>query len=511
MNGYGTQSNPLEGSDAPTDKEREYEANLRRATLATSAGSALEYYDFALYGLASALIFGKLFFPALPSSLALIASFATFGVGFLARPLGALVFGSIGDRLGRKQVLITTILLMGGSTTLIGLLPTGEQIGMWAPILLVLLRLIQGFGAGAEQAGSTTLMAEYAPVRSRGFISALPFVGIYLGTLLSSGVVALVSLAPDSVLMSWLWRVPFLVSIMLIVLSVWIRERLAESPTFETLKSEDNVSEHPLKELLADSKGMVLKGIGLRMAENGGSYLFQTLAVSFAVTYGLTKTWGSLAVAVASVVALFTVPWAGHLSDIYGRRIVYRIGAAVVVLVSFPGWYLLTKGSIAAAMVIITIAISFGVCIMLGSQCAFMPELFGSRRRYIGVAVSREVSAVLAGGIAPILGSWLLYVTHESWIAPAVYVAVLGLITFVTTFFVPETKGRDLSAVEDAGQTSKASPSNESIAFTNIAVKKTSMAEESRTAILGTIENPIPAITTTEHTDIKNAAKEQIA
>ncbi|MCF2707035.1 MHS family MFS transporter [Arcanobacterium haemolyticum] len=438
-----------EGANDP-----EYAENLRRATIASSVGSALEYYDFAIYGLASALIFGNLFFPSLPDSLALVASFATFGVGFLARPLGGLFFGVLGDKLGRKWVLMITIALMGGASTLIGALPTGDQIGLWAPVLLVFLRLCQGFGAGAEQAGSTTLMAEYASQERRGFFAALPFIGIYLGTLLASGVFALISLAPEKVLLGWLWRIPFLISFILILVAVWIRAKLQESPTFVKLEAHEQVTEHPLRDLARNSKKNVLIGIGLRMAENGGSYLFQSLAVSFAVTAGITKAGGSLAVAISSVIGIFTVPLAGKLSDRFGRKAIYRAGALVLLILAVPGWYLLSLGSIFWSTLVIVVGISFGVCTMLGSQCAMLPELFGNRRRYIGVATSREFSAVLAGGLAPILGAWLLAQTDNAWWPIAIYVIILAVITLATTFITPETVCRDLTLVTDAGQDS---------------------------------------------------------
>ena len=269
-----------------TDAQRasddpDYARNLKRATLAASVGSALEYYDFALYSLASALIFGKIFFPALGASAGTVASLATLAIGFLARPLGGLFFGALGDRLGRKWVLMITIALMGGSSTLIGALPTAEHVGVLAPILLVILRIAQGFGAGAEQAGATTLMAEYSPVRRRGFYSALPFVGIMLGTLLASAVFVGLGQVPEDALLGWVWRIPFLASIFLIAVAVLIRLRLKESPTFVKLEKQDQVSQKPFRELLQTSRSTVLRGIGLRMAENGGSYLFSTLSITF--------------------------------------------------------------------------------------------------------------------------------------------------------------------------------------------------------------------------------------
>ena len=272
----------VRGSDDP-----EYAANLKRATLAASVGSALEYYDFALYSLASALIFGKIFFPGLGDAAGTVASLATLAIGFLARPIGGLFFGTLGDRLGRKWVLMITIALMGGASTLIGVLPTADAIGVWAPILLILLRVCQGFGAGAEQAGATTLMAEYSPTRRRGYYSALPFVGIMLGTLLASAVFVGLGQVPTEALLGWVWRIPFLASIFLILVAVFIRMKMAESPTFVKLEKQEQVSEHPLGEVFRSSTPSILRGIGLRMAENGGSYIYQTLAITYVSKLGV--------------------------------------------------------------------------------------------------------------------------------------------------------------------------------------------------------------------------------
>ena len=327
------------------NEDPDYARNLRRATLAASVGSALEYYDFALYSLASALIFGKIFFPALGASAGTVASLATLAIGFLARPLGGLFFGTLGDRLGRKWVLMITIALMGGSSSLIGVLPTADQVGMLAPILLVVLRIAQGFGAGAEQAGATTLMAEYAPVRRRGFYSALPFVGIMLGTLLASVVFVGLGQVPDDALLGWVWRIPFLASIFLIAVAVLIRLRLKESPTFVKLEKQEQVSQKPLRELLQTSRSTVLRGIGLRMAENGGSYIYQTLTITYVSTLGVQKSIGPLAVAIGALIGFFTIPFAGSLSDKFGRMKVYRVGAVIqlaLALVAWPPWRPLT-------------------------------------------------------------------------------------------------------------------------------------------------------------------------
>jgi MHS family metabolite:H+ symporter-like MFS transporter len=424
---------------------------LRRATLAASVGSALEYYDFAIYGTASALIFGQLFFPAFGPSQALILSFATYAVGFIARPIGGLFFGVMGDRLGRKWVLMITILLMGGSSLLVGLLPTADTIGAWAPILLVILRLAQGFGAGAEQAGATVLMAEYSPPPKRGFLSALPFVGIQAGTLIAAAVWAYLGTFPDEVLLGWLWRVPFLASVLLIAVAVFIRLRLQESPTFVELEKHEQVAEHPLPELFRTAKGQVFRGIGLRMAENGGSYLFSTLSITFVTSaaVGLGKSIGPLAVAVAAGVGILTVPLSGALSDRFGRIPVYRAGALFLTVLAFPAWYLLSLGNPVLVVVVVVLGVSIGVNSMLGAQCAMLPELFGNRHRYIGVAVSREFSAVIAGGIAPLLGVWFLSMTDYAWWPLGLYTFLLGGITLFTTFVTPETKARDLTLIAD--------------------------------------------------------------
>ncbi|MDR3360314.1 MAG: MHS family MFS transporter [Bifidobacteriaceae bacterium] len=439
-----------------SSQDPEYAANLRRATLASSVGSALEYYDFAIYGSASALIFDRLFFPMLPEGWGLVASLGTFGIGFIARPLGGFFFGSLGDKIGRKAILMITIALMGAASTLIGALPTGHAIGLWAPLALVVLRLAQGFGAGAEQAGSSTLMAEYSPPDRRGFFSSLPFIGIFGGTLLAAGVFALVSLAPEPILLGWLWRVPFLASVALIITAVWIRSKLAESPTFVELEQHDQVSDRPLRQLLATSMPSVLRGIGLRMAENGGSYMFQTLAIAYVakplVDGGpvVSKAGGMLAIALGSALGMATLPLAGWISDKVGRRLVYRVGAGAMLLWAVPAWYLLSLHTLAATCVAVTVGIGLSVCVMLGSQCAYLPELFGNQHRYIGVATTREVSAVLAGGLAPTLGAALLAAFSNSYWPIAIYTLILALITFMATFLTPETKGRDLLSPEDA-------------------------------------------------------------
>ena len=427
---------------------------LRRATLASSVGSALEYYDFYIYGLASALIFGPLFFSPLGPDGALIASFATYGVGFAARPFGGLIFGYIGDRFGRKMVLILTIALMGTASFAIGLLPTFEQAGMLGAVLLVTLRIIQGLGAGAEQAGATTLISEVAPRRRRGFFASLPFVGIQLGTLLGAGTFALITMADKSVLQSWLWRVPFLASFILIVIAIFIRLKLKETPAFQELEKHKNVVKNPIGALWKHSKKNVLIGIGLRMGENGNSSIYSALLVSFmsmpAGVFAGNNSIGPVGLLIAAGFAAVMVVTFGALSDRYGRVPVYRYGALFQAIIAVPAFYLVTLGNVTLVWVVMAVGIAIGVQSMLGPQCPLLPELFGSQYRFTGVAMSREISAVLAGGLAPLLGALMLAATNHSWLVLAIYSLVLALISFVTTFFTPETAGRDLVSTEDA-------------------------------------------------------------
>ncbi|WP_129658380.1 MFS transporter [Rothia halotolerans] len=445
------------GSRNP-EHDPDYSANLRRATLASSVGSALEYFDFALYGLMTALIFNQLFFDPSDPAMGVIGAFAVYGVGFVARPFGGLFFGMIGDRLGRKWVLVVTIVLMGGASTAIGLLPTYETVGLWAPALLVLMRVLQGLGAGAEQAGATVLMAEYAPVRRRGFFSALPFIGIQAGTLLAAVVFSGLTLMPEEALMSWGWRVPFLASFLLILLALMIRMRLRETPTFVELEAHEQVASSPFRDIFSTGMPGVITGIGLRMAENGGSYIYQNVSLAFVAGTFLAHpvdrgiaTWG---VTIGSLIGIFSIPLSGHLSDRFGRRPVYRFGAVFMLLFAFPSWWMLSLSIGWLTVAVIAVGIGVAVNSMLGPQCALLPEMFGNRHRYLGVAMAREISAVLAGGLAGVLGTWLLTITGGNWAVMGLYVAVLAAITTASTFLIPETRSRDLLRTQDALRTS---------------------------------------------------------
>jgi MHS family metabolite:H+ symporter-like MFS transporter len=448
-------------SNASTTRNEVTPADLYRAAWAASLGSALEYYDFALYNLASALIFGPLFFPSSDPAMGLIASFGAYFLGFAIRPVGGIVFGTLGDRYGRKFVLMATILLMGIASTLIGLLPTYASAGIWAPILLVGCRLLQGLGAGAEQAGAAVLMAEYAPAKRRGYFAALPFMGVLLGTVMAAAIYfALVRV--EDISQSWLWRVPFLLSVVIIAVAIWIRLKLKESPSFTKLEARQQVNDSPLKHLIRHSKPTLLKVIGMRMAENGGSSIYQSLAISYMVTAtGLKGPIGPIALLLAGVSGAVIIPMTGMLSDRFGRVPVYRAFAVYQLLLAYPTWWVLSQGNAAASIAMLCVALA-GVWGMFATQGALLPELFGAQHRYAGVAVGREVSAVIAGGVAPLIGASIIaWATAHwggaegrvmAWIPLATYVAILSLIGVVTTFYTPETRGRDLDDLRDAAE-----------------------------------------------------------
>lgn len=436
--------------------------DLYRAAWICALGSGLEYYDFALYSFAAALVFGPVFFPVRDATISLIASFGTYFLGFAVRPVGGLVFGSLGDRFGRKVVLLATVILMGVSTTLIGFLPSFATAGYAAPGLLIALRLLQGLGAGAEQAGASVLMTEYAPPGRRGVFAALPYLGIIVGTILAAIVYTVVMMGTPDIGNSWVWRVPFLAGALILAVAVYMRLRLEESPAFAKLAARHQVTDRPLRNLLRTSQKNVAIVIGLRMAENGGSSLYQALGLSYLVgVMGLDSSFAPLCLIVAACVGAVTVITTGYLTDRIGRVPVYRFFSILQLMVSFPVWWVFSTGDPGASIIAMSVGLGVGVWGMFGTQGAYLPELFGARHRYIGVSTGREVSAVIAGGLAPVIGSAIIaWVAGNNgggtragaaaWIPIAGYLSLLTLITVVTTFVAPETRDRDLDDPLDA-------------------------------------------------------------
>ncbi|WP_158166807.1 MFS transporter [Mycolicibacterium smegmatis] len=439
--------------------------DLAKAAVSGWLGTAMEFMDFQLYSLAAAIVFNKIFFPDVSPAIGLIAAMATYGVGYVARLAGAIFFGRMGDRIGRKKVLFITIAMMGASTTLIGVLPTHATIGIMAPILLVALRLIQGFGAGAEIAGATTMLAEYAPRKRRGLIASLVCLGTNSGTLAASGLWAvLLAVLSEEQLLSWGWRIPFLLSFVLMLFAIWLRLNLKESPVFEerpdvidgVALSRDQLEaaasrESVLEAGLRQRKGKAfLVALGLRFGQAGNSGLVQTFLVGYiATTLMMNKSVATSAIMYGSLVGFITIPIVGWLGDRYGRRLIYIVLTTLTAILAFPLMIGVTSGSDTVMVLSMMIALNVGVLGLFSLESVTMAELFGSRTRFTQLALTKEIGGILATAIGPVVAASLTAATGSWWPIAAMLV-VYSLITLVSAVLSPETRGRDLVQLEDA-------------------------------------------------------------
>ncbi|MFI2368102.1 MFS transporter [Streptomyces sp. NPDC018833] len=431
-------------------------SSLKRIVAASLIGTTIEWYDFFLYGSAAALVFNKLFFPGSDPLVGTLLSFLTYAVGFAARPLGALVFGHYGDRLGRKKLLVLSLLMMGGATFAIGLLPTHATIGTAAPVLLTVLRLVQGFALGGEWGGAVLLVSEHGDAKRRGFWASWPQTGAPAGQLLATGVLsALTALLSDAAFTSWGWRIPFLLSGVLVIVGLWIRLSVDESPVFKAALAQaeqrrataGQAEKMPLVSVLRHHWRDVLVAMGARMAENISYYVITAFILVYATTaVEMSKQTALNAVLIGSAVHFAVIPLWGALSDRWGRRPVYLIGAVGVGAWMFPFFALIDRGSFGSLLLAVTVGLVLHGA-MYAPQAAFFSEMFATRMRYSGASIGAQFSSVAAGAPAPLIATALL-ADHGSSTPIALYVIAAALLTVLAIGCAKETSRRDLNDVE---------------------------------------------------------------
>jgi MHS family shikimate/dehydroshikimate transporter-like MFS transporter len=419
--------------------------STRRVVLASFIGTTIEWYDFFLYVTASALVFGKLFFTTLDPLAATMASFATNAVGFFARPLGGIVFGHFGDKLGRKSMLVTTLMMMGLATFAIGLLPTYDQAGILAPILLVTLRFIQGLGVGGEWGGAVLMAVEHGKPGQRGFLASWVQAGVPIGLLLATAVFrTLSSIIPEEAFLAWGWRIPFLVGILLLGVGMFIRLRILESPVFTDAKKASSSTEMPILEVIRRYPRNVLIAMGARFAENAFFYVITAFVLTYATQQaGFTKDQVLKAVLIGSAVQFFVIPFFGWLSDRVGRRPVYLGGTLLVALFAFPFFWLIDLKSTDALWIAVTLGLIIHSA-MYGPQAAFFSELFGTRVRYSGASLGYQLASPLAGGLAPLIATALLDQSGGKPWPVAVYLIFMAVITLIAVWMAEETNEKAL-------------------------------------------------------------------
>ena len=424
--------------------------DVRTAVSSSTIGTTIEWYDFFLYGTAAGLVFDRLYFPSDDSGIGLLLSYGTFAVGFLARPLGGLVFGHLGDRIGRKKTLVTTMYIMGIATFLIGAIPTYDQIGVWAPITLIALRIAQGIAIGGEWGGAVLLSVEYAPKSRRGFFGSFPQMGLAFGLLLGTGAFTLLNIImSEQAFLAWGWRIAFFISILLVIVGVYLRSKIAETPSFRAAQKKIEGFERPipLTELLKDrlSRRHLILGMGTRYAEGVAYNLFAVFIITFATgTVGFSQIQVLKSLMIAALVLAVFIPLWGRVSDAISRRTVFGIGALLIAAIIYPAFWAIQTGSWLALTIVLVIALGVVYPLMYGSMAAFYAELFPPETRYSGISIVYQVSGIFASGMTPFILTWLI--GSFNLIAALGYVIFSCAVTIVSTLLI---RNRDLRTVGD--------------------------------------------------------------
>jgi MFS family permease len=425
--------------------EADHQAQLRRALIASTVGTTIEWYDFLLYSTMTGLVFGKLFFPKSDPLVGVLEAFAIYTVGFIARPIGAAIFGHYGDRIGRKGALIATLLLTGIATTAVGLVPGYDQIGIWGAVILTVIRFIQGIGVGGEWGGSVLLSMEWARTNNhRGFICSWPQLGGPAGLLLANVAVLVFSLISGDQFLVWGWRIPFLLSIVMIAIGLYIRLGIMETPVFQRIVAENRVERVPVVEVIKRQPRSIILAAFARMAEQAPAYIY----LAFIFAYGTKvihqdRDFLLICLICAGIVSLFTIPFAGHLSDRIGRKRMYLIGTVLTGLFGFA--YFAMLNTAVPALIFIAIVLSFVPHdLMYGPQAALIAECFTPRLRYSGASIGYQLSSVISGGPAPLIATALLAATGSGYTI-AVYILFCAVVSIVATAMMPDYTGKDIS------------------------------------------------------------------
>jgi metabolite-proton symporter len=417
--------------------------------IASTVGTAIEWYDFFLYSVVTGLVFAKLFFPNSDPLVGTLEAFAVYAVGFVARPIGAAIFGHYGDRIGRKATLIATLMLMGVATFLVSLVPTYEQIGIWGAVILTILRFIQGIGVGGEWGGSVLLAMEWARTNhSRGFIASWPQFGVPCGLFLANLAVLSFSQMSGEQFLSWGWRLPFFLSLILVAIGLWIRLGIMETPVFTRLVVERKIERAPMLEVIKRQPGDILLSSFARMAEQAPFYIFTAFVFAYGTgTLHVSRDFLLVAVLVASVLSFVSIPLFGHISDRIGRKKMYMIGAAVCGVFGFIYFGLLNTGSLTLIFLAIVLSL-IPHDMMYGPQAALIAESFSGKLRYSGASLGYQLASVIAGGPAPLIAAWLFSQYHSAW-PIAWYIAACAIVTLVATAMMRDYTGLDLESAHE--------------------------------------------------------------